>query len=126
VLAEVAAERGRQDDRWGEQNHPHGTGPDWMMFGQPAELALSVVRATLNDAVSKPTLTWSADGKSADVGPPAGATWLLVFLEEVLEALVETDVHRVRAELVQATAVGAAWIEAIDRQLAAAERAVQV
>ena len=26
VLAEVAAERRRQDDRWGEQNHPDGTG----------------------------------------------------------------------------------------------------
>lgn len=26
VLAEVLAERARQDAKWGEQNHPNGTG----------------------------------------------------------------------------------------------------
>ncbi|MFA8415115.1 hypothetical protein ACEPTV_33255, partial [Burkholderia pseudomallei] len=30
VLAEVAAERARQDAKWGQQNHDDGTGPDSM------------------------------------------------------------------------------------------------
>ncbi|TVT56105.1 hypothetical protein FNH05_08785 [Amycolatopsis rhizosphaerae] len=93
ALAEIAAERARQDARWGEQNHPDGT-------GAPAdETAAATARRTCEDNFR--------DGKG---------TWRDIFLEEVHEALAEADPVRLRAELVQAAAVAVNWIEAIDRR----------
>ena len=42
-------------------------------------------------------------------------SWDAILLEEVFEALAESDPVRRRAELVQVAAVAAAEIEAIDR-----------
>ncbi|WAL68579.1 hypothetical protein ORV05_12645 [Amycolatopsis cynarae] len=93
VLAEIAAERARQDARWGEQNHPDGT-------GAPAdETAAATARRTCEDNFR--------DGKG---------TWRDIFLEEVHEAIAEADPVRLRAELVQTAAVAVNWIEAIDRR----------
>lgn len=93
VLAEVAAERRRQDDRWGEQNHPDGTGLP---------------------------IYWHSARRhrhSAERAAAAGLlAWRDVLLEETYEALAEGDPERLRAELVQVSAVAVAWIEAIDRR----------
>lgn len=99
VLIEVAAERARQDERWGEQNHPDGTGsPDQAKL---AELAR----------------TWCEDTFGAGYG-----TWADVLAEEVAEALAESDPARLRAELVQVAATAVCWIEAIDRRIAGGAR----
>jgi hypothetical protein len=93
VLADIGAERVAQNEKWGEQNHPDGTGGSGALY--VADRYRSIVDHGL------------ADGT---------ATWRDVLLEEVYEALAETDPDRLRAELVQIAAVAAAWIEAIDRR----------
>ncbi|MFJ4828431.1 hypothetical protein ACIP79_00595 [Streptomyces sp. NPDC088747] len=97
VLSEVLAERIRQDARWGEQNHPDGTGS----FDQKA----AAVRARADCQLS------AADGK---------VTWAHIAREEDCEALAESDPVRLREELIQAAAVKVAWIEALDRRALAA------
>lgn len=96
VLAEVQAERERQDAKWGEQNHPNGTG------GSGALYVADRYRSIVDEGL-----------KSGNV------TWRDVLLEEVFEALAEPDPGRLRAELIQVAAVAVAWAAAIDRRAAA-------
>ena len=93
VLADVASERRRQDDLWGEQNHPDGT-------GRAAQVAAAEVARAITD-------------RSAEAGT---LTWAEILTEETTEALAETDPAKLRRELVQVAAVAAAWIEALDRR----------
>lgn len=95
VLAEVIQERVRQDEKWGEQNHPDGTGLSWEI-----EAAKSARRVC---------------DRKADLGT---VSWADILHEEYAEALAERDVERLREELVQVAAVAVAWIEAIDRRAA--------
>lgn len=134
ILDEVAAERIRQDTTWGQQNHPDGTGPDWAIAGQRPQVLLAVVRDALARA-NRPSVRLRApggepfdsdhdptmrapleNGYEIEEVPAAGPTWLLIALEEALEAFSETDPVKLRAELVQLGAVVVAWIEAIDRR----------
>lgn len=93
VFADILSERERQDSKWGEQNHPDGTG------GAGA----AVVCKMLQDIV---------DGEAAD----GSSNWLSILAEEVAEAFAETDTAALRGELVQVAAVVVQWIEAIDRR----------
>lgn len=113
VLGEVAAERARQDAKWGEQNHPDGTGPDWRLAGCPAPTLLDMVRRELDRTLTD-QVDVSPDGMT--ITPATGPTWLLIALEEVFEALVEVDKTALRAELVQAAAVLVAWVQKLDRE----------
>jgi hypothetical protein len=92
VLGEVEQERARQDLKWGEQNHPNGTGADY------EELA-DAARAQCDSA--------------ARLG---AVTWRHILLEEVCEASAEEDDDNLREELIQVAAVCVAWVEAIDRR----------
>lgn len=92
VAEEVLRERNRQDIRWGEQNHPDGTGVDYDLHRDMAR-------------------------RLCDENHAAGdGTWLHILLEEVYEAAAEDDQVKLRAELVQVAAVAQAWAEAIDRR----------
>jgi hypothetical protein len=93
VLADVAAERARQDTRWGQQDHPHGTG----------DIAMRMQALSYREGCKR----HFADG----IG-----TWRDILLEEVYEAMAEADPRALRAELVQVAAVATQWIEAIDRE----------
>ena len=93
VLREIYSERTRQDAKWGEQNHPDGTG------SRPDK-----TRATLSKAVC------DSHARTGHL------TWKDILQEEVAEAFAESDVTLLRAELVQVAAVAAGWIEAIDRR----------
>jgi hypothetical protein len=101
VLTEVLAERITQDAKWGEQNHPDGTGYDG------SDQHADFWRQRCQDAF--------ADGEG---------TWGHVLLEEVFEAIAENDPANLRAELVQVAAVAVAWVEAIDRRPAAVARVI--
>ncbi|KZM78434.1 hypothetical protein A0J59_13720 [Cellulosimicrobium sp. I38E] len=108
VADDVAAERARQDVKWGVQNHPDGTGP-----GTHPLLALVGSIA--------PGAAWLAARATSltDTAANAGTlTWRHILLEEVFEALAEDDPERLRAELVQVAAVAQQWAEAIDRRRA--------
>jgi hypothetical protein len=93
VLAAIANERARQDAKWGEQNHPDGTGGPVMR--QQADAARAACQYLAKNG---------------------GPDWRAILLEEVYEALAEDDPAKLRAELVQVAAVAAAWVAAIDRR----------
>ena len=95
VLAAVADERLRQDERWGEQNHPDGTGHYEDGDAAKADrLKIQYAIASQNGVLN----------------------WRLILLEEVYEALAESDPERLREELIQVAAVAVAWAECIDRR----------
>lgn len=96
ALADVAAERDAQDAKWGEQNHPDGTGRPGSR--QDAAYYRSVCKA---------------NGLGQD-------NWQNILAEEVYEAFAETDPAKLRDELIQVAAVAVAWVEAIDRRKAGA------
>ncbi|MFJ2174366.1 NUDIX hydrolase [Streptomyces sp. NPDC087851] len=93
VLAEIAGERRRQDDKFGVQNHPDGTG-------------LSVYQHSAR----------RYQDHAARAAASGTLAWRDVLLEEAHEALAESDPARLRAELLQVAAVATAWVEAIDRR----------
>jgi hypothetical protein len=95
VLAEVRQEREAQDVKWGEQNHPDGTGTP----GSRSDADFARLRCQERFAAGT-------------------GTWLDVLLEEVAEAAAESDPAALREELLQVGAVATAWVEAIDRRTA--------
>lgn len=101
VLREVAAEQDRQVTIWGEQNHPDGTGPRVPYVGRLCRMAEAAGDARRRCQANTP--------KGTD-------NWADILLEEVFEALAEDDKDKLRVELIQAAAVIASWVEAIDRR----------
>lgn len=105
VLGEVSEERVRQQIKWGEQNHPNGTGP----YALPA---LSAGRHRYAVGLAR----WAK--ATTDAASERGAvTYADILTEEWAEAMAESDPARLRAELIQVAAVAAAWVEKIDRDL---------
>jgi hypothetical protein len=109
VLLEVGAERERQDAKWGEQNHPDGTGAFSVREGG---------RVLPDEYVGAVRADRAREAKSAcDRAAAEGRlTYLHILREEVAEAAAEHDPALLRAELVQVAAVAVKWIEAIDRR----------
>jgi hypothetical protein len=92
IVDDVLHERDAQDAIFGIQDLPNGT--DAGSFGPSAD----------------------AHRMECDAAFAAGCgTFRHVFLEEVFEAMAETDPVKLRAELIQTIAVGVKWVEAIDR-----------
>jgi hypothetical protein len=94
VLLDIKEERQRQVAKWGVQ---HGR-PDGLL-GRLGYQAARIVYTRINDARQ-------ADGVEGH--------WDDILLEEVYEALSETDRGNLRTELIQVAAVCAAWVEALD------------
>jgi hypothetical protein len=111
VLCEVAAERERQDMKWGEQNHPSGTGCWRRIDGgeMRRDGYLAEVRA---DRAAEQRLACDQAASEGRV------TWRLILNEEIAEAIAEDEGANLRKELVQVAAVAVSWIEAIDRRAA--------
>lgn len=120
VLSEVAAERARQDKKWGEQNHPSGTGAE-----------VEVLRPLayqhgygINTSPAK-NLAAAAKLSTDDAAKRGRVTFADILLEEVFEALAEDpNSTALRTELVQVAAVATQWVEAIDRANMAADDAL--
>lgn len=93
VLEDVVDERAQQDEKWGVQAHPDGTG------GELADRQCAEAKSW--------TEVQARRGK---------VTWRDILDEEVKEAFSESDRRRLREELVQVAAVAVAWIEDIDRR----------
>ena len=111
VLGHVADEARRQREKWGEQNHPNGTGSDWRgedPGGLNFKLLADWFRECCDQAAQEGTLTWRH-----------------ILLEETFEALAEEEPTKLRVELIQTAAVNASWIEAIDRRAASAAAGAQ-
>ncbi|MFD6874511.1 MULTISPECIES: hypothetical protein [unclassified Streptomyces] len=89
---EIDDERSRQLAKFGDQRHPSGTGLPVYEYA---------ARRYRDQAV-----------RNAAAGV---LTWRDVLLEEVYEALAESDPAALRTELVQVAAVCAAWVSHLDR-----------
>ncbi|MGP3684118.1 hypothetical protein ACTVZO_05290 [Streptomyces sp. IBSNAI002] len=90
---ELDAERGRQLAKFGDQRHPDGTGGP-------------VMQARAQEARNQCQF----------LAKHGGPDWRAILLEEVYEALAESDPPALRAELVQVAAVCAAWLSDLDRR----------
>ncbi|MFF2475123.1 NUDIX hydrolase [Streptomyces sp. NPDC058066] len=90
-LVDLDAERQRQLEKFGEQHHSDGTSLNYQRHLADEERAAC-------DAAFR-------NGRG---------TWRHVLAEEVAEAFAEKDPAQLRAELVQVSAVCAAWIADID------------
>jgi hypothetical protein len=112
---ETAEERQRQDAKWGEQNHPDGTGP----IEQPLFLdQILGAEGWIHNTHAADELA-RVFTKQTNLAAEADAvTWTDILLEEVFEALAESDPVRLRKELIQVAAVAQQWVEAIDRRAA--------
>lgn len=102
VLRELAAERSKQDSKWGPPRH----------YDMPEEPLKRLVR----------DLARSAEGVARACFSFRTPAWAAILLEEVGEALSESDPAKRRAELVQVAAVAVAWIEDIDSRDGASRR----
>ena len=96
ALDKILAERERQDEKWGQQNHASGTGP-----------TVGKKRWTLYPGLMK---EW------VDLRSELGSvTWADILMEEIAEAFDESDPGKLEEELIQCAAVIVAWIESIAR-----------
>jgi hypothetical protein len=92
IVTAILAECDHQNSKWGEQNHPDGT-------GRPGDVSF----ADAYKAICK------ANG-------PGDDTYRDIFAEEVHEVFAETDPLLLKTELVQCAAVIVQWLLAIDRR----------
>jgi hypothetical protein len=118
VLAEIAKERGRQDAKWGEQNHPlvdpSAVEQPTMVLGQMR----TAYPARLFDFYGLPTATY-ARKQCQQAAREGRSTWADIILEEFcefIEAAGLGDEAGARAELRQLAAVAVAAIQAMDRR----------
>jgi len=94
VALETRKEEDRQDQKWGQQDHPDGTGP---------------TDGNLSDRNRAKWVTQREFAKRR-------GTWRQVLEEEVAEAFAESDPDLLKAELIQVAAVAQQWIRAINRR----------
>lgn len=106
ILYEVADETVRQDEKWGEQNHPDLLPEEYSH--RTYHFTAEAWKRTNDARVAKA----NADGAL----PDRNCAWDGILLEEVYEALAESDPAKLRAELVQVAAVAVQWVAAIDRR----------
>jgi hypothetical protein len=93
-LVETSQELKRQDEKWGVQNHPSGTG------------------GRLGEALAHTLREFCEQQHKDGVG-----TWADILAEEVGEAFGELEGDgRLRAELIQVAAVCLNWVSSIDRR----------
>lgn len=104
VAVEIIAERGRQDAKWGAPHDvANGTGTAQTLLGHTFDELARMLQAAVDRAAEMHESTMAA-----------------VLLEEVFEALAESDDAKLRAELVQVAAVAAKWVQIIDARAVAA------
>lgn len=108
VVLDVVRERSAQDVKWGEQNLPDGTGP------HTHPLEFHEARVFHNDFA--PLLARIATATTDQHAADGTVTYRDILLEEVFEALAESDPAKLRTELVQLAAVAVQWVEAINRR----------
>lgn len=93
VLLDVKFERDKQDSKWGQQDHRLGCGAN-------------IFKSMANEAK-----------RHCDQQFKKGqGTWRHILIEEVYEALAESDPNKIREELIQVAAVVVAMVECLDRQ----------
>ena len=98
IFEEIRRERRRQNEKWGEQNHPMLNVP----FTVEGMRERAIVYKALND---------SSDNN-----------WFGILQEEVYEAFAETEPEKQREEMIQVGALAVQIIEYLDRRMSDAEK----
>ncbi|SIE77129.1 Uncharacterised protein [Mycobacteroides abscessus subsp. abscessus] len=127
VLQLVAAERQRQQDKWGEQNHP---GIDMLDVATFHEARRHTPAATAEAFAAHIALTHQiptadeARDRCQRYAAAGLATWARILLEEFAEAIEAAALYAIgqgaadqlQTELVQVAAVAVQWAEKLDGQ----------
>jgi hypothetical protein len=95
VIEHVISERDSQDEKWGPAPQSFLDRLDGTAYPDSAEIA-DMARELTEEAAREGTLSWSA-----------------ILLEEVYEAMAESDPDKLYAELIQVAAVAVSWAETI-------------
>jgi len=96
IFEEIRAERKRQDEKWGEQNHP-------MLGTNAGDLTRDDLKKVLEELKK--------------MNETEMKNWLNILDEEVCEAFLETEPEKQREEMLQVAAVAVAIIECLDRRM---------
>ena len=108
ILEEIAAERERQDQKWGVQDHPSF---DVSLTTRPG--GSTAQRMTENYEIpSEHRAKFLCDTAFKN----GEGTFAHILVEEVSEAVSARNKRTLRLELIQVAAVAAAWVEALDRR----------
>jgi hypothetical protein len=95
IISDVIAERFRQDEKWGEQNH---------LLVREEDIEVSKEMEVIYKQL-------------CDFHEAIGTiTWYDILMEEVFEAFAESDKDKQRQELIQVIAVGVVMVECLDRK----------
>jgi len=107
VAKEIAFERGRQDEKWGAQNHRSFIKT---VRGFPEAEARKIIAAEYGIPTEE-----KAKAACDQAMKDGKCTWMHILVEEVCEvgAAFKNPVA-LRKELIQVAAVAAAWAQAID------------
>lgn len=124
IARDVLAERDRQDLKWGPPTAiPNGTGSD---VAPLRHIGVSYI-GTLDHGMGALLLRDVAQDATEWRTAAGDVTMADILLEEVFEALAESDPSKLRAELVQVAAVAQKWIRVLEPSSAdAARKVVQV
>jgi membrane-anchored protein YejM (alkaline phosphatase superfamily) len=95
IFSEIDKERKRQDEKWGEQNHP------MLLFETPETIKSGLKHARFMN-------------KNSD-----RLDWFYILMEEVYEAFAETDPVKQGEEIIQVAAVAVQIIECLKRKMEA-------
>jgi hypothetical protein len=103
IFEEITAERRRQNEKWGEQNHSmNGINGLNGEFERALQRALEQCRKRCETKL---------------------ISWYDILMEEVCEAFLEREHEKQREEMVQVAAVAVQIIEYLDRQIKEANNA---
>jgi len=110
ALDEVRLELARQDLKWGEQNHPDGTGDKLVWPDVPLTLPMDSTNVRAGQLAE-----W-AKARCQAAATDGSISFEQILTEEIFEAYEETDTAKLREELIQVAAVATQWVAAIDRR----------
>ena len=98
IYDQIALERKRQDEKWGEQN--------FKMF------SILYDKDKVKDVLMRQLAAFRENNEREKQ-----ICWYTILEEEICEAFLEPDLVKARAEMIQVCAVGVQIIEALDRQI---------
>ncbi len=106
IIFEILQERSRQDEKWGEQNHPSVDDESAMLGNE----ICSYYRIPSEEAAKM-----ACDYKFS-IAPSGVGSWTDILIEELSEAVSAPNDIKRREELIQLAACVVAHIECIDRK----------
>lgn len=126
ILSEILATRTRHDDHHGQQSYPDLDPRDIDTVARHEYRYRADTWASHNADRATPTVTGGRCGYShPSDGPHPHTAWDGIVLEKIYSALAEGHPVRLRARLIDMATTAVAWIEDVDRRIAAVAAAYE-